>query len=277
MIDIRQLSFKYRPNKVVYKDLNFNLEVGRIYGLLGKNGTGKSTLLRNLSGLAFPTSGRVVVNGYEPCKRETEFLQDLYFVTDKLYLPSITAKKFVELHAPFYPKFDHDFYYKSLQEWEVDAEQKIDKMSLGQQRKTMICFGLACQTKVVLMDEPTDGLDIPSKAQFRKMIAAAMTDDRLFIISTHQVRDLESLIDGIIIMQQQKVVLQATLEHISEKLIFKTITGNVPDNAIYAEDAVRGKAIVVPNTENEFTKVNLEQLFTASLSNPEVLQNIFKN
>jgi ABC-2 type transport system ATP-binding protein len=277
MIDIQQLSFGYSSKQLIYQNLNLNLEAGRIFGLLGKNGAGKSTLLRNIAGLLYPTKGSILVDGIEPRKRSVDFLQGVYFLSEEVYVPALFISKFVDLNAAFYPNFDKDEFYQHLKEFEIIHDQRLNQMSFGQQKKVMIAFGLACRTKLMIMDEPTNGLDIPSKSQFRKIMALALTDDRLFIISTHQVRDLDSLIDEVIIIENNEVILKESISKISEKLVFKNVSEVELDRVLYAEDSLNGKNVVMQNTDNEDSKVNLEHLFNVSVTKPKEIKQIFNS
>lgn len=278
MIQIKNLSFGYNRKKILYKNLSLSLESGSIYGLLGKNGAGKSTLLKNLIGLLFPLSGSIIVNGFIPKKRQPSFLQTIYFIPEEVYVPSLTITGYRNLFAPFYPGFDNESFAAYLEELDVKDEGKLNKLSFGQQKKFIIAFALACNTKVLILDEPTNGLDIPSKIQFRKLIASIMHDDRIIIISTHQVRDLENLIDKIIIVDNGSLLLNASLSEISDKLLFTTVNEvDSASNVIYAEESLKGISIVQENISGQNSKVNLEQLFNAVTEKPEMIKSIFSN
>lgn len=278
MIEIQDVSFGYSRKKMLYKNLTLTLETGTIYGLLGKNGAGKSTLLKNLIGLLFPAKGKINVNSFEPRRRQPSFLQTIYFIPEEVYVPSLTIKGYRNLFAPFYPGFEDKKFSQYLKELDVKDEGKLNTLSFGQQKKFIIAFALACNTKVLLLDEPTNGLDIPSKIQFRKLIASVMNEGRTIVISTHQVRDLENLIDRIIIVDNGSLLLNASLGDISEKLCFKTVSEvNDPTRVLYAEDTLKGISVVQENTEGEDSKVNLEQLFNAVTENPEMIKAIFSN
>jgi ABC-2 type transport system ATP-binding protein len=278
MIEIQNLSFGYNRKKLLYKNLTLSIEEGNIYGLLGKNGAGKSTLLKNLIGLLFPVRGRILVNGFVPKKRQPSFLQTIYFIPEEVYVPSLTIKGYRNLFAPFYPNFDNDRFLAYLEELDVRDEEKLNRLSFGQQKKFIIAFALACNTKVLIMDEPTNGLDIPSKIQFRKLMASVMDDERIIIISTHQVRDLDNLIDKIIIVDNGSLLLNASIEEISDKLCFKTI-GEITDagKVLYSEETLKGISIVQENISGENSKINLEQLFNAVTEKPEMIKTIFSN
>ena len=248
MIQIKNLSFDYGKRKPVFRNLNLTLTEGNVYGLLGRNGAGKSSLLRNMAGLLFPTSGSCVVNGHDAQKRLPVFLQDLYFLPEEFHTPSVKIKEFVDVYAPFYPKFSRKQFLEYLEEFQLSDNEKFTELSLGQKKKALIGFALSTNTKVLLMDEPTNGLDIPSKSQFRKIIASVATDERIIVISTHQVRDLESLIDPIIILDNSEVLLNATTEEITEKLCFKNVaTVTDHEKVLYSEHSLRGFSIVTQN------------------------------
>jgi len=278
MIAIQNLSFGYNRKKLLYKNLTLSLEAGSIYGLLGKNGAGKSTLLKNIIGLLFPTGGSISVNNFISKKRQPSFLQTIYFIPEEVYVPSLTIKGYRNLFAPFYPNFNDEKFAGYLNELNVKDEGKLNSLSFGQQKKFVIAFALACNTNVLLLDEPTNGLDIPSKAQFRKLIASVMLDDKIILISTHQIRDLENLIDKVIIVDNGELLLHASVADISDKLSFKTVgEAENTGKALYAEETFKGVSIVQQNTAGEDTKVNLEHLFNAVTENPEMIKTIFSN
>jgi ABC-2 type transport system ATP-binding protein len=276
MIQIKNLSFDYGKRKPVFRNLNLTLKEGNVYGLLGKNGAGKSTLLRNIAGLLFPSSGACVVNGHNAQDRLPVFLQDLYFLPEEFHTPSVKIKEFVDVYAPFYPNFSRKQFLEYLEEFQLSDNDKFSELSLGQKKKALIGFALSTNTKVLLMDEPTNGLDIPSKSQFRKIIASVATEERIIVISTHQVRDLESLIDPIIILDNSEVLLNATTEEIAEKLCFKNVTTVTDhDMVLYSEHSLRGFSIVIENKDNEVSKTDLELLFNASLTNSTKIKQLF--
>jgi ABC-2 type transport system ATP-binding protein len=278
MILIKDLSFGYSPDKNLYAGLNLTLESGRIYGLLGKNGAGKSTLLKNIAGLLFCTEGSISVNDFAPHKRQPSFLQSIYFIPEQTYVPALSIKRYVNLYAPFYPRFDEQQFYQFLKELEVAPSGNLSDLSFGQQKKFVIAFGLACNTSVILMDEPTNGLDIPAKSHFRKLIASVLTEDRLFLMSTHQVRDLDNLIDDVVIIDNGDVLLNASLAEVADKLVFKTVQNiSELDTILYAETGLNGTTIVKPNTKSEDSKVNLEHLFNAVVAHPAIVKTLFHN
>ena len=181
MIQIENLSFGYSKKKLLYKDLSLSIAEGSIYGLLGKNGAGKSTFLKNLIGLLFPLNGSITVNGYSPKKRLPAFLETIYLIPEEVNVPPLTMHEYKKLFAPFYPNFNDEHFFDYLKQLEVNEEGKLNALSFGQQKKFIIAFALACNTKVLLLDEPTNGLDIPSKIRFRKLISSVFTEDKIIL------------------------------------------------------------------------------------------------
>jgi ABC-2 type transport system ATP-binding protein len=276
MVQIQNLSFRYSKKKLLYNDLTLSLENGKIYGLLGKNGAGKSTFLKNLSGLLFPTKGNIYVAGIEPKRRLPSFMENIYFIPEEVYVPSISTDRYSKIFSPFYPKFNKVQFHQYIEALEVDRLARLKSLSFGQQKKFIIAFALACNTPLLLLDEPTNGLDIPSKAQFRRLIASVMNEDRLIFISTHQTRDLENLIDTVLIIDNGNLLLNASINQITQKLSFKTF-GNIPADrpVLYSEPAFGGFATVIENPGNAEDQMNLELLFNTVVNNPDTIKKLF--
>ncbi len=276
MIQFNNLSFGYSSKKLLYENLTLSIKSGSIYGLLGKNGAGKSTLLKNMVGTLFPVHGSVTVNGMSPKSRKPSFLQTIYYIAEDVYVPSLTIKQYQNLFAPFYPLFDNEAFYRYLQELEVEVKGKLNSLSFGQQKKFVIAFALACNTKVLLLDEPTNGLDIPSKAQFRKLIASVMNEDRIIFISTHQIRDLENMIDQVIIVDNGKLLVHSSINDIADKVCFKTVT-EVPKGVkvLYSEKMLRGTSVIIENINGEDSALNLEHFFNGVTENPAMAKQLF--
>lgn len=277
IINVENVDFSYKKNVPLLQSIDLKMVSGRIYGLLGKNGEGKSTLLKLISGISFPQAGQIEVMGCNPQKREPGFLQDVFFLTEELPQIHLSPADYEKVYAPFYPKFSSELFDKLLKEFEIESKTKAQNtMSHGQKKKVMIAFGLAAQTRLLLMDEPTNGLDIPSKAQFRRIVASIINDENCMIISTHQVRDLDNLIDSITIMDNHKITFNQTLEQIEQKLLFKVSERNAPDkDAIYSEDTLRGLYQVCKNTTGEDSKVDIELLFNAIVCEREKIYSLF--
>ncbi|GAB3414685.1 ABC transporter ATP-binding protein [Niabella aquatica] len=275
MINIRDLHFSYKKKKV-FNGLSLSFAPGHIYGLLGKNGTGKSTLLKNIIGSLFPGEGSINVLGFEPGKRQPAFLQDVFIVPEEFYLPDVPIEKFVVCNGLFYPKFNRQQFNNYLQEFDVPSGNSLQQMSYGQKKKVLISFALACNTSVLLMDEPSNGLDIMSKSQFRKVIAGAVDENKCIIISTHQVKDLESLIDRVTIIDEGKILFDQNVDAISTALSFKiSFDDEETRAAFYKEESLKGNAIIVPNASGGEGKIDLEMLYKAIVTNGDALNKVF--
>lgn len=275
MIEIKDLQFAYQKNQPLFTGLNLKLAQGHIYGLLGKNGAGKSTLLKNMAGLAYPQNGKCHFKGINVFGRPVTVLEDIYFLAEELFVPNLTPAQFVANTAYFYPRFSTADFYRYLHALDVSIDAVMDKQSFGQQKKAMIAFGLATNTALLIMDEPTNGLDIPSKVQFRKLIASVLTEERCIVISTHQVRDLDSLIDILLILNNGKIVINQSIDEVQEKLIFESYRDTEGLPVLYEEAGPRGKNVIMKNTNGEYSKVDLELLFNAIIiGNEPILQTL---
>ena len=272
MIEINNLEFSYGSVPVL-KNITMRLEEGKIYGLLGENGVGKTTLLTLLCGLKKPASGSIAIDGTDPYKRDPELYKELYYVPDEVMPLHQTALLFAKNTGVFWANFSLDLFKTIMKEMEVNLDQKMDAMSAGQLKKTYLSFAIACKPRYIFMDEPTNGLDIPSKAQFRSAVSKYTSDDSTIIISTHQVRDLENIIDPIIILDKQDVLVNASLEKIASKLTFDYGTSIHPES-LYSEQLPGGFIQVLPNTDGQETKVNIEALFNAVHRHKELIKNL---
>ena len=272
-VRIENLRFSYRKH-LVFENLSMSLEAGRIYGLLGENGVGKTTLLRIISGLLRPKSGDCSVLGIRSSSRNPEMLKDLYFIPEIFIAPPIPVRRFAQSNFLLYPGYDNAMFERLCRTFEVDASSRFDRLSQGQQKKALISFALALNTRVLLMDEPSNGLDIPSKTTLRRVISECATEDRVIVISTHQVRDLENLIDPIVILDREGMILNASVEDISKKLLFTTAPTLSPE-AYWSESGLNGYYQVLPNRDEADSRVNLEALFNAALKNKETFKTLF--
>lgn len=264
MIEVNHISFKYAGSKrLVFDDFSLRLEENRIYGLLGKNGTGKSTLLYLISGLLRPQSGSVSCDGVATDKRQPETLRDIFFVTEEFEMPAIRLSEYVKLYKPFYPNFSDEVLQECLADFELPSDVHLNELSMGQRKKAYIAFAMATNTKYLFMDEPTNGLDIPSKSQFRKVIARHMTEERTVVVSTHQVHDVEQMLDHILMLDQRSVLLNASMQEIQDQYTFEYRSPQqMDDSVLYAEPTLQGNAVIRRRQEGDAeTQVNLELLF----------------
>ena len=284
MITINNLDFSYK-NVAVFKNISLEFKEGNVYGLLGENGVGKTTLLKIISGLQFPKNGTCTVDDFIPSERNPYFLQNIFYLPEEVITEDTTPEKFINKLGVFYPRYDHSYFLNLMKELEVDANKKFNAMSYGQKKKSLLACALSLRTDYLLLDEPTNGLDIPSKALFRKVILQHSTDANenstdainrvpTIIISTHQVKDVENLIDPIVILEHDEVLLNSTFEEISQRLYFE-YGAEKSDEALYSEMMPGGYINVLPNTFNMESKVNVEALFNAVRCNKKKIREIF--
>jgi len=266
MISIQHLTFQYKKQDALFTDLSFEQQNGSIVGLLGKNGAGKSTFLKLITGLLKPQIGTLNINGFKPFDRLPDFLSDIYMVSEEFSFPSITIGLYVKATAPLYPKFDYEKMNRILQEFELDAKKNLNGLSHGQRKKFLIAFALSTNCSLLILDEPTNGLDIPSKSLFRKILVSSVSDEQLVLISTHQVKDIETIIDTIVVLDEGKIVYNESVFSISQQLQFKTVTSLTGEATIYQEKCLGGYRIIIPANELEETEIDIELLFNAIIN-----------
>lgn len=277
MLQVENISFSYRRGKKeILHDFSLSLEKGRVYGLLGKNGAGKSTLLYLMSGLLTPKKGKVMYHNTDVRRRLPITLQDMFLVPEEFELPNVSLISYVELNSKFYPNFSKEDMVRYLHFFEMDLDADLGALSMGQKKKVFMSFALATNTSLLLMDEPTNGLDIPGKSQFRKFIASGMSDDKTIIISTHQVRDIDKVLDHVLIMDNSRVLLDESTANICDKLLFvESDDRELAKTALYAIPSIQGNLLMLPKPEKEESEINLELLFGATLTVPEKIAEMF--
>jgi len=267
MIKINHLSFYYNKKEPLFSDFTLNLESGRIIGLLGKNGAGKSTLLSLISGLIQPNQGEMTVNGFNPFKRNPNFLADIYLVPEEFSFPHVSIDCYVKAFSPLYPSFDHKKLDTIFDEFELHGSSNLNKLSHGQRKKFLIAFALSSNCKVIILDEPTNGLDIPSKSQFRKILVGSVSEEQLVIISTHQVKDIDTVIDKVVVIDNGTIIYQEDTEAISQKLYFDIVPGLAEaEKALYHEQCTSGHKVIVPATNGKESGIDMELLFNAIIN-----------
>ncbi|MCI9607487.1 MAG: ABC transporter ATP-binding protein [Muribaculaceae bacterium] len=277
MLDIKNISFSYRKAAPVLSDFSLSMQPGGIYGLLGKNGAGKSTLLYLIAGLLTPSKGEVLFNGVNTRRRVPSTVSDIFIVPEEFDLPNISLKKYLDINARFYPRFSKEDLARHLDTLDLAPDLHLGALSMGQKKKAFMSFALACNTPLLLLDEPTNGLDIPGKSRFRKFIVSSMEDERTIIISTHQVRDIDRILDHVVVTDRSSVLFNQTVSTILSKLRFiSTDNRELIENAFYAQPSVGGSNIITANTDGSDTELNLESLFEFALANPALLTSIFQ-
>ena len=276
MLSINNISFSYNKRSGdLFHDFSLELNAGNVYGLLGKNGAGKSTLIYLMTGLLTPKSGEALLDGVNVRKRLPKTMSDIFLVPEEFELPRLSLKQYVDINAPFYPNFSKEDMQRYLDIFEMgdDMDVKLQALSMGQKKKVFMAFAFAANTRVLIMDEPTNGLDIPSKSQFRKLVTTGMTDDKLMLISTHQVRDISDILDHVTIIDQSRVLLNISFADVMNKVAFRPLREG--DQPLFVLQSPYGPLGAVPAEEGEETKVDLEMLFNATLQNPAAINQLF--
>lgn len=276
MFTIKDLSFSYNKRSGdLFHDFSLELNAGSVYGLLGKNGAGKSTLIYLMTGLLTPKSGEVLMDGENVRQRLPKTMSDIFLVPEEFELPRLSIKEYVSINAPFYPRFSMEDMQRYLDIFEMGGDMNVNlhSLSMGQKKKVFMAFAFATNTRALIMDEPTNGLDIPSKSQFRKLVSAGMTDDKMMLISTHQVRDISDILDHVTIIDQSKVLLNTSFADVSSRLAFRPLMQG--DKPIFVLQSPFGPIAAVPAQDGEETAVDLEMLFNATLQNPEAINQLF--
>lgn len=266
MIQVENISFSYPGSKhQVFTDFSLNIEGNKIYGLLGKNGTGKSTLLYLMSGLMRAGKGSISIDGINSQERNPLLLQEIFMVPEEFELPAVSLDTYIRINEGFYPRFSREVLNSCLKDFDLPLSLHLKELSMGQKKKVLMSYALAAGTRYLFMDEPTNGLDIPSKSQFRRVVANNMGDDQTVIISTHQVHDVETLLDHILILCENRMLLDASTADICTQYSFELRPANeMDDSIIYAEPTLQGNAVVARRKEGQAeTPINLELLFSA--------------
>lgn len=277
MIQITNLTFGYKKKPLLFNGLNLNLEAGNIYGLLGRNGAGKTTLLKIIAGARFPQAGSCVVFGENPVKRHPILLSEIFFIPEDFSVPRMRMDIYVSLYAPFYPRFDRAAFDSHIREFELSGKEDLASLSYGQKKKFLVAFGLATNCRLLILDEPTNGLDIPSKSQFRKIVAGSISDDKSFIISTHQVRDLETLIDPIVILDNGRIIFNHAMAAVSQRLSVSLYKDEPdPEKVIHSEKVLGGWTALEANAGHSESMIDMELLFNAVIGNREKMARILE-
>jgi ABC-2 type transport system ATP-binding protein len=275
MVTIRDLHYAYRRHPV-FQGLDLELQPGHIYGLFGRNGSGKSTLLRNIAGFLFPQRGTIDALGFTPSRRQPAFLANYFHVPEDFQLPDVSLSRWIDYISPFYPRFNHGQFEHYTREFDIPTKDGLRELSYGQQKKALVSLALATNAPLLLMDEPTNGLDIHSKSQFRKVMAGAIDDEKCIVISTHQVKDLENLIDNVTILEEGKILFHQPMSRIADTLLFKlSFDPEEASKALYCESSLKGQALLLPNRDAGDSRPDLEMLYKALLLNGKKINALF--
>ena len=274
MITIENTSYGYKSNPFIFN--NISLKIGNgIYGLLGENGAGKTTLMHLICGLLFPKNGKCSIDGRNTAERQPEGLARYYFLPEEMQMPTESIVSFAARHSVFYPHFNQEEFELNLEELKINRKQKLSSVSYGQQKKAMLAYAFALHTPYTLLDEPTNGLDITSRQALKRIISRSMDDESTLLISTHQAHDFENLLDHLVILGKGEILLNRSLDEISNRLLFAR-TDILPEERIYSEENLSGYFSIIPNEDGEENTPDIELLYKAVLQQPEKIQSMFQ-
>lgn len=282
MIMCENIDFSYRKDQKLFNNLSVSFESSHIYGLLGKNGAGKTTLLKCICGLLHLSSGNITIYGKSVFKRLPSILSSIFFLPETFFIPDMSVEQYIKYYSPFYPNFNIKTFEDSSRVLEIENEKRISSFSYGQKKKFLLAFGFATKAPIVILDEPTNGLDIPSKTIIRKKIAESFTEEQSVIISTHQVRDLQQIFDSIIILNDGKIIFNRSLELIAKNLAIVQVTNDddkYENTSNYFEQTPIGKIYLTKNEQNSSKQqpIDIEFLFNATINNPDFVNSLFSN
>ena len=274
MITIENTSYGYKSNPFIFN--NISLKIGNgIYGLLGENGAGKTTLMHLICGLLFPKNGKCSIDGRNTVERQPGALNRYFFLPEEMQMPTESIVSFAARHSVFYPHFNQEEFELNLEELKIDRKQKLSSISYGQQKKAMLAYAFALHTPYTLLDEPTNGLDITSRQALKRIISRSMDDESTLLISTHQAHDFENLLDHLIILGKGEILLNRSLDEISNRLLFAR-TDILPEERIYSEENLSGYFSIIPNEDGEENTPDIELLYKAVLQQPEKIKSMFQ-
>ena len=263
MIKLTNLEAGYKQKNPVLSAISTQIEAGNIYGLLGSNGVGKTTLLHTIAGVLEPLAGEVDVMGHTPSAHTRQFFEQIYYITDEVELPAMSLEGYIGTYAKFRPGFSREQMQDYLQRMNFTFGVRLNKLSLGNRKKFVIAYALACNTPLLLMDEPTNGLDIESKRQLRSILASLDMSNRAIIISTHQIADLEQMLSHILIIKDKQLIISTSLDNAAQRLAF----GRVGE---FAEPLFVDGLRVIAQNSGEYSNLDLEMLYLAVLESAEV-------
>ena len=201
--------------KQVLEDINLKVSKGKIIGLLGKNGTGKTTLIKLINDLLTPTSGEVLVNGE---KVGVESKKIISYLPERTYLDkSMTVEKVIEFFEDFYDNFDSEKAKSLLKDLDLDTSMKLSKMSKGMQEKVQLVLVMSRRADLYILDEPLGGVDPATRDYILDTILTNFNEDASVIISTHLISDIERILDEVIFIENGKIVLTSDTDELRTK------------------------------------------------------------
>lgn len=278
MIQLEHIRFGYGYKKDLFRDLSLSLPAGRIVGLLGENGEGKTTLMNLIAGSLLPRGGKIFVNGESPSSRTARALSEVFLFPEEMPCPALSIKDFYATIAPFYPNYSQARAGEILSQFGLEWKMNLGKLSQGQKKKALLTLALASGCRVLLLDEPSNGLDIPSKSILRQLLKSYISKDQLVLISTHQVRDIDDIIDQVVMLDDNKILCSYSIEQIKERLVFAPVTPEMAHLLIYQEYGPVGPVGVFPRKQwgDGESTFSMELFFNAMIKQPKLIFSIME-
>lgn len=273
MLEVKNLDFGY-GKQLLFKQLSISVKPGQIVGLLGLNGAGKTSLLKLIAGALYPQRGEITLFGKPTLHRNPDVLADICFVPEDPWGPALTPEAWLARYGVFRPALNRNLFFTLLEEFQVDRTKLISRMSYGQRKKCALAQAMASGSSLVLLDEPTNGLDIPSKAQFRRSLAMVDVQETMFIISTHQARDLENVLDPILIIHEGTLLCGFPAAAVNERFSVRRVEKLDGLPVVYAEQGSLGYQAVLAEPGSG---ADLEILFTAAIQNPDTFRQALES
>ncbi len=214
LLECKNLCKKF-DNKIILDDINLKIPRGKIIGLLGKNGTGKSTLIKLINDLLTPTEGEVLINGQNPDVMSKNIIS---YLPERTYLDKgMTIKETIKYFAEFYDNFDKEKAEKLLKDLSLDIDTKISKMSKGMQEKLQLILVMSRKADLYILDEPLGGVDPATRDYILDTILTNFKENASVIISTHLIADIERILDEVIFIDKGKIILQSPADELRNK------------------------------------------------------------
>ena len=214
LLECKNLCKSY-DEKQVLKDVNLKIPKGKIIGLLGKNGTGKTTLIKLINDLLTPTSGEILINGKKPGVESKKIIS---YLPEKTYIDrEMKLKDAIKYFEEFYDNFDSEKAKKLLKDLDLDVNSKISKMSKGMQEKLQLILVMSRNAELYILDEPLGGVDPATRDYILDTILSNFSEGASVIISTHLIADIERILDEVIFIDKGQIIVTSSADELRNK------------------------------------------------------------
>lgn len=276
MIQLNDLSFGYRRNSLALRDITTEIGPG-MHLLLGANGSGKTTLLKIIAGMRLAAPSMCLIDGISAASRNPDILNRTFLLTDSMTFPYRTINEMVHYHAPFFPDFDREMLHENLDTFRMTGDEPMTRFSLGNRKKAQLAYVLALRPKVLMFDEPANGLDISSRDEFISMLARSTRQDQTVIVSSHTVFDFQNIVDSVMVLSDGHLILSMPIWQITRRLAF--VSDSMPiEGALFMKQALGRFNAIVANDADLETDIDFT-LFYSSLQSaqaPAILSHLSK-